>query len=658
MNGSNALIYTGGGSGGGIFIQCGSLAGGGTIRALGGNSGISDSGGGGGGRIAISAATVSNFGGQISAKGGTGLYAFPDLNRKSAAPGTIYLSDWGILPAVLSNGGAARVAAATGIVSSLMVSNYSLLLEWGWETNRLRAGTITVKNTGKIMHFWNTDTAAPWAEDGGIFIECSNLTVEAGGEINGQGLGFGGGAVNASGYGPGLGIYSGSRGGGGGYGGGGGRGDNAGSTAGSAYGVNTNPVNAGSGGSGGYDSGGGGGGGYAKIVAAGTVTVDGVINMNGLASGNIYSGGGSGGGLVIQCDTLAGSGTIQANGGNCVGTAGGGGGGGRIMVLATNASSFGGQLSAKSGTGYTNFPDADRLSAAPGTVYLSDWRLLPPALTNGGAARLAAPTGMAAAVTVSNYTLLLEWGWETNRLQAGTVTVKNTGKIMHGWNTDTAAPWAEDGGIFIECSNLTVEAGGEINGQGLGFGGGAVNVSGYGPGRGIYSGSRGGGGGYGGTGGVGSDASSYGGGTYGFSNTPANAGSGGSGGYNGGGGPGGGYVKIVASGPVLVDGTINMNGWASGGNYSGGGSGGGILIICSGILGKGTIRANGGSDGGAGGGGGGGRIALYVRGMPFYTGGNLLATPRPAGGSGYSYGGAGTLVLELSKPRGTVWSTW
>jgi hypothetical protein len=104
-----------------------------------------------------------------------------------------------------------------------------------------------------------------------------------------------------------------------------------------------------------------------------------------------------------------------------------------------------------------------------------------------------------------------------------------------------------------------------------------------------------------------------------------------------------------------------MNGGDANYTYGGGGSGGGIYINCGNLNGTGTIRANAGNGyvpGPQGGGGGGGRIALIVRQAPYYTSGTiLLTTPRPSGGSGYSYGNLGTLYLDC-HPRGTVLSTW
>ena len=86
-NGANASGYGswggGGGSGGGIQLDVGSLGGTGTIEADGGSGGGGWGGGGGGGRIAIYTAScdVGEFGGVVTAVGGSGY--------RSGAPGTV-----------------------------------------------------------------------------------------------------------------------------------------------------------------------------------------------------------------------------------------------------------------------------------------------------------------------------------------------------------------------------------------------------------------------------------------------------------------------------------------------------------------------------------------------------------------------------------------
>jgi hypothetical protein len=568
---------------------------------------------------------------------------------------------------VIVAGGAIVVLTNNVAVQSVVISNQTLRFNvWN---NALIASNVNVQNGGVITHTANSDTATPWAENAGVFIECTNLTVAAGGAINGDALGYGGGPGNVSGYGPGLGVYSsgGICGGGGGYGASGGYGNANDAYGGGAYGSASNPTNAGSGGAGGDYSLGGAGGGFANIVVSELLTVNGTISMNGTNSTGGAGGGGSGGGIKIQCGNLIGNGIIRANGGNGGGS-GGGGGGGRIAVTAGNTTNFSGHLSANCGSGYLTFPDNRRRSQMPGTVYLSDWAILPPMLTNG-AAHFTAVGGMAAALTISNYTMLLAWGWDANRLRAGEVTVKNNGRMMQTWNTDTTDPWTPNGGIFIECTNLTVEAGGLINGDGFGYGGSSGgNGDGYGPGRGRNSnpgvGQTGGGGGYGGAGGRGQEAAAAGGSTYDTMVSPTNPGSGGAGGNWSCGGGGGGYVIIVASRTVTINGIISMNGTngypVGPGSGGGGGSGGGIYIHCRNLAGNGVLRANGGNcDAGSGGGGGGGRIALYVMSGPVYTYASslLFSTPRPSGGTGWSNGTPGTIYTYF-KPRGTMVSMW
>jgi hypothetical protein len=133
------------------------------------------------------------------------------------------------------------------------------------------------------------------------------------------------------------------------------------------------------------------GGGFIRITASSGLVVDGTIlaNGNGASSTNnhwapgstpSWSGGGAGGGIDLVVGTLAGSGTIQANGGSCAqgqnGSCGGGGAGGRIAVrgysslsgnftlanVADNIRAFGG-----AGGG---IPGNAALNAGAGTVYL------------------------------------------------------------------------------------------------------------------------------------------------------------------------------------------------------------------------------------------------------------------------------------------------
>jgi hypothetical protein len=105
-------------------------------------------------------------------------------------------------------------------------------------------------------------------------------------------------------------------------------------------------------------------------------------------------------------------------------------------------------------------------------------------------------------LTISNRTLRFAvW---TNYLMASNVVIRNGGNITHAANTDTNAPWVENAGVFIQCTNLTIESGGQINVNSLGYGGGSGQADGYGTGHGGFGTSVvGGGGGHGGMGGWG-----------------------------------------------------------------------------------------------------------------------------------------------------------
>ena len=100
------------------------------------------------------------------------------------------------------------------------------------------------------------------------------------------------------------------------------------------------------------------GGGLVRIVA-GTMQLDGQL----LAVGQSNYRAGSGGGIHVAVDTLAGSGRIDASGGNAHNSGGSaGGGGGRIAVYYGEKSGFAGTIEADGGTG---FPGGQ-----PGTVFL------------------------------------------------------------------------------------------------------------------------------------------------------------------------------------------------------------------------------------------------------------------------------------------------
>ena len=86
VNGENGFNqFSGGASGGSIYISAKYFKGNGKIRASGGSGLFGTSGGGGGGRVAIDFENRT-FGGTIEAYGGEG-------SKESGGAGTIYLHD-------------------------------------------------------------------------------------------------------------------------------------------------------------------------------------------------------------------------------------------------------------------------------------------------------------------------------------------------------------------------------------------------------------------------------------------------------------------------------------------------------------------------------------------------------------------------------------
>ena len=224
--------------------------------------------------------------------------------------------------------------------------------------------------------------------------------------------------------------------------------------------------------------------------------------------------------------------------------------------------------------------------------------------------------------------------------------------------TLTVAPWdGQTGGvIFFRAVTLTVENGGSIDANGLGFG------SKKGPGAGEDSYHLGAGGaGHGGRGGEGHDPEgASGGGGYGSVYDPVSLGSGGGNRYYDDppqcGGAGGGAIRVVVSDLLRVDGYVSANGMdgLAGDRGCGGGSGGSIWIETDVLTGTGNISATGGDGSGTwpsgdarAGGGSGGRIAVDYDESGFQ--GDLEA----AGGYGFQYGGPGTIYTQQSGTSGS-----
>jgi hypothetical protein len=236
-------------------------------------------------------------------------------------------------------------------------------------SNRIyRYRDITV-NAGVTLSVDGSGSTATYGGLGAVFI-CRNFTLNATGIIDGNGTGAPGGTGvigigpggDGSGFGGGISVAD-QGGNGGGYGSYGGAGATAvDHKAGVPYGEADMPLFIGSGGSGaGALANGGNGGGIIVIYATGTVTIDGTIRARGATGSTSTSyggGGGSGGSILIIGKNIAGSGNIQANGGNGgnatnpAGTCkpGGAGSGGRIF-LASDSITYSGSLVATGGSG-------------------------------------------------------------------------------------------------------------------------------------------------------------------------------------------------------------------------------------------------------------------------------------------------------------------
>jgi len=245
-------------------------------------------------------------------------------------------------------------------------------------------------------------------------------------------------------------------------------GEGAGGSAGPAYGSSTAPTNLGSGG-GYWDSyGSKPGGGAVRIQAGDTVTINGMISAD---SALLYAGAtGSGGSVYITAGTLAGSGTIRAEGGEQTHTTGGGGGGGRIALHATDMSGFSGRVSAAAGVA------PDIREGDMGTVYLSSGDVIANSLLLPGGANLSTD-GSAwtpASLTVANYYLRLDEGMDVD--VSGDVQVLDGARLelldnadlscvnmtLSGSNATYGSSWLSTGTNEYDVYNNTVTCSGDL----------------------------------------------------------------------------------------------------------------------------------------------------------------------------------------------------
>ncbi len=400
------------------------------------------------------------------------------------------------------------------------------------------------------------------------------------------------------------------------------------------YGALTDPVDLGAGGSC-YNDGrpGGDGGGRVDIQAQG-ILLDGLISADGAAGSGNQSGSGSGGSIRIDTSSLAGSGTMRANGGALEV----GGGGGRIAVtydtMTFDESSF--QVLGGQGT-YSR--------GGNGTLFLRQTGQTYGDLVIDG---LNLPTPDASSPILPGYVFDNVVLRNSARVVADNpLRVNDTLQVLGG--SVLTHSLESEAGLTIETARLEVDGTSAIDASARGYRGGhrdgnslceGLTLGGL-PGA-VYRS----GGSYGGLGGVldgtGSNA------PYGHPAEPVYLGSGGSC-YNDGraGGNGGGLVRITASGEVVVDGSIAASGGPGSGWQSGSGSGGSIRIHTSLLRGTGTIAANGSAYEV---GGGGGRVAVTydTLGDPGDDLDGLHNVTAFGGHGSYRWGSAGTVLLKRS----------
>jgi len=438
-NGSDSGWASAGGSGGSVYITCGTFAGtSGLIRVCGGTGSTAGNAGGagGGGRIAVSYTSVSvpNTVRFAATPGTNGWHAsnWDKFWRHAAEAGTLSLPDTRLLSPTLSGNRFRDVRLVMGVpawsVDSLVVSNCALWFEdAGFRlkvTNdmTLYAGTVGLgpKNgstnsvalnvggnlafqAGSRLYVYAGMTNGMGLEYGALVSVTGGVTIGSGSWIypyahadNGAAVRMrmnsltvsanGGINADAKGYrydtGPGKGGGIAAWAGGGGYGGRGSDGSDV--EGGNTYGLAETPKQPGSGG-GSYQATlncrGGYGGGAIQLDVSGAATVNGTLTAVG-DNPNWASGGGSGGGIWLSCATFSGSGgLLSANGGDGIdagGSGGGCGGGGRIAV---NYGSLGAvsemRFSAASATtGFKHATPGDRGAARLGTVRFPDLALI------------------------------------------------------------------------------------------------------------------------------------------------------------------------------------------------------------------------------------------------------------------------------------------
>lgn len=528
---------------------------------------------------------------------------------------------------------------------------------------------VTITTTGTVTVTGDIDVADKGCEGGGTTTDDGGVDSEDG---YGQTPGNPSSSCTVSTGGGGTGVASTSYAGGGSYGGIGYNGSSP--TAGTRYSDETAPLYLGAGG--GRDSvygNGGDGGGKVRINASGTVTVNGNIDANGEQGERdqgFTGGGGSGGSVYITATTLAGSGTITANGGR------GrewthdshGGGGGRIALEYTSKT-YSGSISADGGDNSSGIGTA----GTAGTIFEENTSSGQYTFNcNGTSSSPADPTESIYSSSDDLVFADINDGYCAldAALSIDNLTINSGVTLTH---------IAEDktGVQITAASDITVTGDIDTDGKGCGIGQNP-NWDGKGPDGGgdcafdasgaadFESGATGGAsaghGGAGGNNSLGNNAGA----TYGSNTNPVLLGSGGGQGNDPTrGGKGGGYINLNVTGTLTINGSITAEGTSdsgvSGSYGAGGGSGGSINITTDTIAGSGTLSANGGagSDGSSavGSGGGGGRIAVTYATDTYDVSSNatVVAGTMGSGALNSSTNGSdGTLYTLVSNTAPTV----
>lgn len=643
----------GAGSGGSVEIRGTTFVGSGLIRASGGNS----SGGGGagsGGRIIVRGATTYAFTGALVAAGGLD----SEVPALRAAGGTIYVDRGGPLNVVrvdagglpvgsstsfvspiagsleVANGGFARFTQGQNLQNLTMQGNARLALQ---QTNMV-TGNLLLAGSGNVLTSTIAGTTLTLQING-------STSIDAGSEINLDGMGLPGGQGQGAGF-----RRTAAEGGAGAGHGGRGTPDGGPNAGGVTYGDIRQPTTPGSGGGAVEMSIGGAGGGALRLISTQPVTLNGAIRANGL-TGQGLAGSGSGGAVYIQAPSFAGAGLVQTNGGGGEGTYGGGGGG-RIGINATTIP-FTGTYEAFGGLSPLSSPGR----GGAGTVFLAGNGdpLITQIIIDNGGLPIGARTNVITTASARDITIRNGADVEFQSVLSGPGTFLmagnsvarlsssmsfNQGMILRNAGNILTSRSAGVSPLNITGPSMVIDAGSGIVLDALGSGAQAGSGAGR-PSNGPTVGASGAG--YGGIGG-GLDPVA-GGNVHGSPVSPFELGSGGGNGSPTNlGGAGGGGVRLSFQGAFTFNGFITVNGGSATG-AAGGGSGGSINISAGSLTGNGSLAANGGNAVGLGGGGGGGRIAVSANSGSFT--GTMSAFGGASGTPLYPRAGAGTIYTRF-----------